>query len=72
MTKLLQKAFDEAQRLPEGDQDSLARWLLRELESDRRWEALLAESPETLEELADEALGEHTRGRTQRLDPDRL
>ena len=42
MTKLLQKAFDEASKLPEGEQDALGRILLDELASERRWDELFA------------------------------
>ena len=34
MTKLLKKAFDEASKLPEKEQDALARLLLEELASE--------------------------------------
>jgi hypothetical protein len=72
MTKLLQRAFDEAQRLPEAEQDSLGQWLLHELEAEKEWEALLTGSADALGGLADEALAEHRDGRTAPLDPDRL
>ena len=39
MTKLLQKAFDEASKLPERDQDALASVLLDEIQTERRREA---------------------------------
>jgi hypothetical protein len=58
MTKLLQKAFDEASKLPEVEQDALGRMLLEELASERRWEELFAGSHDLLAELADEALAE--------------
>src|SRR5215472_13622184 len=41
MTKLLQKAFDEASKLPEVEQDALGRVLLEELASERRWKTFL-------------------------------
>jgi hypothetical protein len=41
MTKLLQKAFDEASKLSEGEQDALGRVLLEELASERRWDEFL-------------------------------
>lgn len=72
MTKLLEKAFQEASKLPEGEQDALARALLDEMSSERRWDELFAGSPDLLEELAKEALEEHRTGRTEKLDPDRL
>ena len=72
MTKSLEKAFEAASRLPEGDQDALAAAILEELAADERWEKILAQSPEGLERLADEALAEHRAGRTKPLDPDKL
>ena len=71
MTKLLQKAFDEASKLPEAEQDTLGRVLLDELASERRWEELFAASHDLLAELADEALAEHHAGRTEKLDPEK-
>ena len=72
MTKLLQKAFDEASKLPEGEQDTLGRILLEELVSERRWDELFAGSHDLLAELADQAVAEHCAGRTEKLDPDKL
>ncbi len=39
MTKLLEKAFAEACKLPEVQQDEIAGWLLAEIESEQRWDA---------------------------------
>jgi len=72
MTELLQKAFAEAAKLPEEEQDALAAWILQELASERRWARAFAESADLLTQLADEALAEHHQGRTQPLDPDKL
>jgi hypothetical protein len=72
MTKLLEKAFAEAAKLPDDDQDALAEAVLAELASERRWDELFASSSELLSELAEEALSEHRAGRTKPLDPDRL
>ena len=72
MTKLLQKAFDEASKLPEAEQDARGRVLLDEIASDRRWEELFAGSHDLLAELADQALAEHRAGRTEKLDPEKL
>jgi hypothetical protein len=72
MTKLLQKAFDEASKLPEAEQDALGRVLLEELASERLWEELFARSHELLADLADEALAEHRAGRTEKLNPEKL
>ncbi|HEX7408289.1 MAG TPA: hypothetical protein VF515_11655 [Candidatus Binatia bacterium] len=72
MTKLLEKAFAEAAKLPDDDQDALAQAVLAELASERRWDELFAGSTDVLSELAQEALAEHRAGRTKALDPDTL
>ena len=72
MTKLLEKAFEEAARLPDEEQDALAQALLAELAYERRWDDLFAGSTDVLGELAEEALAEHRAGRTKPLDPDAL
>jgi hypothetical protein len=72
MTDLLAKAFAEASKLPGQEQDTLAKWILEELASERQWEKALLESVDALSQLADEALAEHHAGRTQVLDPEKL
>jgi len=46
--------------------------LIDKLESEKKWGRLFAESEEILEKLADEALAEHTQGKTNPLDIDKL
>lgn len=70
MTKALQDAFREAEKLPEAEQDQLAAAIRAEIEAERAWEARLAASGDALAALADEALAEHRAGRTLPLDPD--
>jgi len=72
MTRLLEKAFAEASKLPNTEQNALAKWLLEEFEAERKWEQAFAESEEILERLADEALEAHRQGKTMPLDVDRL
>lgn len=72
MTHLLEKAFEEASRLPELEQNALARWLIEEIISEKKWGQSFAESGEVLDTLADEALAEHTQGKTKPLDADQL
>lgn len=72
MTKLLEKAFEEASRLPEVAQNALAKWVLDELQSERGWEKAFAESEDVLDKLADEAIAEKRKGKTIPLDLDRL
>ncbi|MFN0008125.1 MAG: hypothetical protein ACKVXR_09480 [Planctomycetota bacterium] len=69
MTERLEKAFAEAAKLPEVEQDALARWLLEELASERRWEELFSKTPDRVAEMADEALDEHRRKKTRPLRP---
>ena len=72
MTKLLEKAFEKAAELPPAEQDSFARWLLAELESEHRWAETFASSQSQLARLAEEALAEYARGETEDLDPEQL
>jgi len=69
VTNALKEAFEEASRLPESEQNSLAAAIRAEIEAEAAWARLLADSAGTLENLADEALAEHRRGRTRPLDP---
>ena len=72
MTELLKKAFREASKLPPERQDSLAAFVLSEMESEARWEEAFARSPELLERLASEALAEDDGGKTEILIPEEL
>lgn len=72
MTGLLERAFAEASKLSEDEQEWLARFILAELESERRWDEAFARSGDVLDRLADEALEESRLGETEPLDPDTL
>ena len=74
MTELLQQAFDRASELPDSQQDELARFLLAELDSERRWDEMFSrpESEDLLDQWAGEALDAHRAGRTQPLDVEAL
>jgi len=72
MTHLLKKAFEEASRLGEAEQDAVGEWLLAELASNRRWDDAFQRSHDLLAWLADEARQEHQAGQTRALDPDAL
>jgi len=67
MTKLLEKAFEEASSLSELEQNALARWLIDEILAEKKWEKTFAESEDLLEKLADQALAEHVEGKTKPL-----
>jgi hypothetical protein len=72
MTRLLEKAFDAASKLPEEEQDAFAEWILAELTSEQRWEEAFAHSEDALSKLADEVIREYRLGETQEFDPDQL
>ena len=73
MGKLLERAIEEAYKLPESDQEAVGAWLLAEIDSERRWDELFSRPPsDTLKRLGEEALAEHRAGLTTPLDPDQL
>ena len=72
MTRLLEKAFKDASKLPDIEQNALAKWLLQELESERKWGRAFAGSEDILGQLADEAIEAHRQGKTTPLDIDKL
>lgn len=57
MNALFDKAVAAVSRLPEAEQEAIARELLERIEADRRWDELLADprSDKLLQRLADEA-----------------
>jgi hypothetical protein len=71
-TELLEKAFTEASKLPEQEQDIFAAWILEVLASEQRWEKAFANSEDVLAKLAKEAIAEYRTDQTQELDPDQL
>ena len=72
LTVSLEKAFAEASNLSVDEQDALAVWILKEIESERLWDKAFLDSFDELAKLADEALAEHLQGRTYVLDPEKL
>ena len=63
MGKLLDRAIEEAHKLPESEQEAVGAWLLAEIESERRWDELFSRPPsEALRRMAEEALEERRRG----------
>jgi hypothetical protein len=72
MTELLEKAFAEASKLSDLEQNIIANWILAELASEERWEKAFASSEDILGQLADEALDEYHQGKTQKLNPNTL
>lgn len=72
MTELLEKAFKKASKLPEVEQNALAKWVLEELEAEAKWERAFADSEDILDKLADEATMAYKQGKTKPLSIDAL
>ncbi len=65
MTSLLEKAFKEAAKLPDLEQNIIAKRVLDELSAEKKWEESFAESEDILSALADEALEDHKQRKTE-------
>jgi hypothetical protein len=74
MTHLMERAIERASQLSEDEQNAIAAIILREIESDERWDELFARpaSADLLSRMADEAMSEVQSGRVQKLDLDEL
>ena len=67
MAKLLEKAFKEASKLPEVEQNAFAKWVMDELEAEAKWQETFASSEDILDKLADQALEEYKAGKSKIL-----
>ena len=72
VTSALQRAFDEASKLPEREQDFIAALVMEGIESERRWDDAFANSQDVLERLDDEAQAHIDAGRLTPIDPERM
>lgn len=72
MTRLLERAFKEAAKLPEVEQNAFAKWVMEELEAEGKWEKAFAGSEDVLDKLAEEALAAHKQGKTKPLNIEML
>lgn len=72
MTKLLAEAFERASELPDELQDEFARQLLEELAREAKWDQTLAESADSIDAMAEEALKEYRAGKTREMGFDEL
>lgn len=68
MTKLLEKAFTEASRLPSAMQNLIAERLLEDINAEEKWDDSFADSQDELSRLADEAAADFQNGRTKPLE----
>jgi hypothetical protein len=69
MTNLLEKALQEAARLPEPEQDRIARLILDEIEDEARWQSSFEKSQDQLADLASAARKEIAGGDVREDDP---
>ena len=67
MTNLLKRAIIKAAELSHAQQDAFARWMLDELNSEKRWKKAFEKSQDILAHLADRALKEDTLVKTRPL-----
>lgn len=70
MTKLLEKAFEVATKLPPEQQDALAALVLDEISSEKRWDEAFAKSQDVLAALAKDVLEAHAAGKSTPLNQD--
>jgi len=68
MTKLLEKAFSEASRLPTAMQNMIAVRLLEDINAEAKWDESFAETQNELSHLADEAIADFQNGKTKPLE----
>jgi hypothetical protein len=69
MTKLLDQAMEEVSRLPETEQDRIARLILEELRAEAGWDERFRRSQDRLSQLAEAAREEIARGEVGDEDP---
>ena len=67
MTKLLEKAFKEASKLPKLEQNAFAKWVMDELKTEAKLQEAFASPEDILDKLADQALAEHKAGKSKIL-----
>ena len=72
MTKLLQTAISELNKLPDAQQDAMAAFILEELADEHRWQESFARSQDKLSLLAEKVRSEIASGRTHSVEIDQL
>ena len=68
MTQRLERAFAEAAKLPDADQESFADFLLAELHDEQAWREQFDSRPDFLARLAAEAREEGRAGRNEPIE----
>jgi hypothetical protein len=72
MTKLLEKALAEIQKLSEQDQDSIAQIILEEIEDERKWDEAFAKSQHKLSKIAEKVRADIKAGKVKKIGIDQL
>jgi hypothetical protein len=72
MTRLLQEAFAQMEKLPETEQDAIAALVLEELADEERWQEAFARSQDQLAGLAAKVRDDIREGRVRNAGFDEL
>ena len=72
MTRLLQEAFAQMEKLPETEQDAIASLVLEELADDARWQEAFARSQDHLASMAAKVRDDIREGRVRNAGFDEL
>jgi hypothetical protein len=72
MTRLMKQAIEQLKAIPESQQDSLAQFLINELEEDDRWSRSTKDHESQLQSLVGTILDDDQHGKCEQLDADRL
>lgn len=72
MIKLLEDAIAKLRQLPEGEQESVARFVLHELHQDQEWRRASEIHSEVLSSFVSDVIAEDDRGECLDLDADRM
>jgi NTP pyrophosphatase (non-canonical NTP hydrolase) len=67
MTELLEKAIKKVDRLSKSQQNAIAEIIMEEIEDERKWERKFKRSHSKLSKLADEAVDEYRKNKTEPL-----
>jgi len=72
MTTLLNSAFKKITDLPQTEQNIFARFIIDEIESEKKWDDSFSMSEELLEDMAQEALNDFNQNKTSELNIESL
>ena len=72
MTRLLEQALSEVEKLPAHEQDAIAAIILEEIADERRWDEAFARSQDQLSHLAEKTRADIRAGRVRDMGMDKL